>query len=701
MEKDKISAITPDDPFANFPGEREHLQGINEMINLEMKTAENTVAQLEDEQRELQEYMVSQRGEGSAMDMFQNEQMMRNIEDTGSSAVAELERLKKVKNSPYFARIDFTPNTGDALSYYIGLYAFRHEKKLHIIDWRSPVGSMFYDFDTGPAYYITPQTLESPAEQIDGQMTLRRQFKIKDGQLEFAFDSSQNIQDDILQQELAHTSDEKMKSIISTIQKEQNKIIRDEKAKVMIIQGVAGSGKTSIALHRVAFLLYRFRDTIKAQNITIISPNKVFGDYISGVLPELGEEPIFEASLEELALIQIEDGVDFTGDKNPLEYDDPAWTERVRFKGTAEFVHLMDEFIENMPTTIFAVEDYNFGEFNVPAEWIQERINIYKRFPMLQKLEQVADDIHSRLLNEFLREEVPPNRTKIYQSLRKMLKCKTTLQAYKEFYRQIGQPKMYKPFKKGVLEWNDVFPFLYLQSYFTGIQQSHLIKHLVIDEMQDYTPIQYALLNRMFNKCTKTILGDFGQSINPNCRYTLEELQALYPESVLMRLEKSYRSTYEIIHFAKKIASANDFEAMERHGDKPQLFAFDTEQEELEKIAEAVREFHAGDYNAMGILTRTNPEAEILCQKLCEIGADVNLITPESKSFSNGATVMSIQMSKGLEFDEVLIPTATKDEYHTDFDKNLLYVACTRAMHRLNLTCFGTPTPLIDEALSL
>ncbi len=514
--------------------------------------------------------------------------------------------------------------------------------------------------------------------------------------MEFAFDSSQNIQDDILQQELAHTSDEKMKSIISTIQKEQNQIIRDENADVMIIQGVAGSGKTSIALHRVAFLLYRFRNTIKAQNVTIISPNKVFGDYISSVLPELGEEPIFEASLEDLALIQIEDGVDFVGERNPLETDDPAWTRRVRFKGTVEFVRQMDEYIEKLPELALDVQDYVFGEFSVPAEWIRERVAVYQRFPLLKRLEQVADDIHSRLENEFLREERPPHRNTIFQALRKMLKYKTTLQAYKAFYSWIVEPKLFKPVQKGVLEWNDVFPYLYLQSYFSGIQESRLIKHLVIDEMQDYTPIQYALLNRLF-QCPKTILGDFGQSINPNCQYTLEELHELYGGSKLMRLEKSYRSTYEIIHYAKKIAKAQDFQAVERHGEPPAMLVFEKEEQELQKLAELIGEFHKGEYNAFGILTRTNPEAQALYEKLQALGADVNLILPESKSFRNGATVLSIQMSKGLEFDQVAVPFAGEAVYHTEFDRNLLYVACTRAMHRLFLTCTGAPSPLLPE----
>ena len=533
---------------------------------------------------------------------------------------------------------------------------------------------------------------------MEGELVLKRQFKIKNGEIEFAFDSSQNIQDDILQQELAHTSDEKMKSIISTIQKEQNKIIRNEKAHTLIIQGVAGSGKTSIALHRVAFLLYRFRNTIKAQNVTILSPNKVFGDYISNVLPELGEEPIFEASLEDLALVQMEEGVDFVGDRNPLETEDKAWEERVKFKATAEFVREMDAYIEKLPETAFQAQDFVFESFLVPADWIQARVNVYTRFPLMQRLEAVADDIHSRLENEFLREEKPPHRNRIFIALKKMLPFKTTLALYKDFYRQLGKPKMYTPVKKGVLEWNDVFPYLYLQAAFTGLQESRLIKHLVVDEMQDYSPIQYAVINRLF-KCPKTILGDFGQSINPNCQYTLEELHQLYEGSELVRLEKSYRSTYEIIHFAKSIVEMQDFEAVERHGDAPELLAAETAEEEIGLLADRISAFHRGGYNALGIITRTNTEAKELFDRLKERQAEVNLITPESKSFQNGATVLSIQMSKGLEFDEVILPFADDRTYRTEFDRNLLYVACTRAMHRLTLTCTGRPSRLLQGLL--
>ena len=673
------------------PEELAHLSRILRMVNEELEEAQRSVDQMDEEYREAQLYMASMRGEGDAKEMFQNEMALRQIDSQGVLTVVYRDRLQKTKASPYFARIDFLPEgEQETAAYYIGLYAFRFQRQLYVIDWRSPVASMFYDFELGPAYYDAPQG------HTDGEIRLKRQFKITNGEMEYAFDSSQNIQDDILQQELAHTSDEKMKSIISTIQKEQNQIIRNEKAHTLIIQGVAGSGKTSIALHRVAFLLYRYRNTIKAQNVTIISPNKVFGDYIGNVLPELGEEPIFEASLEDLALIQLENGVDFVGDRDPLETADPAWEQRVKFKSTVEFVRLMDDFIERLPELAFHPQNYEYKEWKVPADWIQARVDVYKRFPLIKRLEMVADDIHSRLENEFLREEQPPHRNRIFQALRKMLTMKTTLSAYRAFFRQLGKEraKLYKPFQKGVLEWNDVFPYLYLQAAFTGLQQSRLIKHLVIDEMQDYSPIQYAVLNLLF-QCPKTILGDFSQSINPYSPYTLEDLHQLYEGSQLMRLEKSYRSTWEIIHFAKKIVAQADFQAVERHGPAPDLLAFPTPEEELEAVCQRIAAFHESKYNALGIVTRTNSEAKALYEELRAQGAEVNLITPESSSFQNGATVLSIQMSKGLEFDQVLLPHATEETYHTDFAPNLLYVACTRAMHQLTITCTGEITPLL------
>lgn len=267
---------------ASFPDEIAHLDIIMHTLEDALRKADEDVNRIDKDYRNTKQYMADYRAELDPHELFQNELALKQIDQTGAFAVGILAKLKKLQGSPYFARIDFQEETGDtAAPYYIGPFTFHHHHELLIYDWRSPIASMFYDYEVGAAGY------DAPMGRIDGQVTRKRQLKVKNGILEYVLESSLNIQDDVLQRDLSHTSDKKMKSIISTIQKEQNKIIRNERAKTMIIQSVAGSGKTSIALHRIAFLLYGFKDTLTACHITILSPNKVFGDYISTVLPNL------------------------------------------------------------------------------------------------------------------------------------------------------------------------------------------------------------------------------------------------------------------------------------------------------------------------------------------------------------------------------------------------------------------------------
>jgi DNA helicase-2/ATP-dependent DNA helicase PcrA len=283
---------------------------------------------------------------------------------------------------------------------------------------------------------------------------------------------------------------------------------------------VAGSGKTSIALHRVAFLLYRFKDRLSAKNVTILSPNKVFGDYISGVLPELGEEPIYEINFADIAGVQLENAIGFEPDKDPLGVADAAWAERVRFKSTLDFVKLLDEFTKQIPDFVFKPADYSYGRFKATAEMIAERFRAYGRHPVKRRLQMIADDIYDRFDTDNVKGDAIPRSRTILAALRKMLKVKDTLALYKEFYRQNGMEKLLSMPDKKTLEWADVYPFLYVRAAFEGLIESGVIKHLVVDEMQDYTPVQYAVLNLLF-KCPKTILGDFGQFINPNHLHTL------------------------------------------------------------------------------------------------------------------------------------------------------------------------------------
>ena len=648
-----------------FPDEIAHLEKINYDLNNALADAEANVERIDKEYMDMKRYMVDHRGEIDPHEMYQNELGLKQIDSSGAFAVEVRDKIAKLKDSPYFARIDFRHDTdSEAEVFYIGRFAFNHDNELLISDWRSPVASMFYDHAVGPAAYIAPMG------KIAGELTRKRQFKIKNGVMEYALESSVNIQDNILQQELSHTSDEKMKSILATIQKEQNQIIRNEKAGTLIIQGVAGSGKTSIALHRIAFLLYRSKDRLSAKNVTILSPNKVFGDYISNVLPELGEEPIYEVSLADIAKVQLEGIIGFEADKDPLGVNDAGWAERVRFKSTLDFVGLLEKFIEQIPDIAFEPTDYSYGRFMETADSISSRFQAYSKYPIKRRLQMIADDIYDRFdTDNFIEDDIPKSRT-ILKALKQMLKVKDTLTLYKEFYKRNGIPQMFAMPAKKILEWADVYPFLYV----------------------------HAALNLLF-KCQKTILGDFGQFLNPSHLHTLEDLKKLYSEAEYAELSKSYRSTYEIISFAKKVKSAGTIEAIERHGEPPAIIGCRDHQDELVYIKNCIDAFAKKAYSSLGIIMKTNEDAKRLYDFL-SADNDVHLISPDSTRFANGISITSIQMSKGLEFDEVIIPYVNSDQYSTEYDRNLLYIACTRAMHRLTLLYTGEVSSLIGSILN-
>ncbi|WP_246927072.1 HelD family protein [Clostridioides difficile] len=672
-----------------FPDEIAHLIDINNKLDDAFKKAENLVDKLDKDYMDTKMYMVKNRGEIDPHEMFQNEQGLKQIDNYGAFTIKVRDKIDKIKDSPYFARIDFRlKDMDDESKYYIGRFAFDYEDELIILDWRSPIASMFYDYEIGKAGY------DAPIGWVDGEITRKRQFKIKNGKLEYALESSINIQDDILQKELSHTSDEKMKSIISTIQKEQNQIIRNDKAHTLIIQGVAGSGKTSIALHRIAFLLYRFKDKISANNVIILSPNKVFGDYISNVLPELGEEPLCELSFENIAEVQLDRVINFESEKDPLEINDAKWAERVRFKSTFDFVKLIDYYIKQMPNKIFIPKDYNFGSFTAKSDWIQSRFEAYNRYPVKKRLEKVAEDIHYKFESDNIMEEDLPKLKSILKSLNGMLTIKNTLTLYKDFFKQMNLSNMFVMATKKTLEWSDVYPFIYIHAAYEGIQEDKIIRHVVIDEMQDYTPIQYAVINLLF-KCKKTILGGFGQLVNPNHTHTLDDMRQLYNEGELVTLNKSYRSTFEIINFAKKVQDVSSLEPIERHGEEPALVKCTNKQDEVSKIKIEIEEFKKSDNATLGIILKTDSDAEVIYNALKQ-EYSVNLISSESSSFTKGVSITSIKMSKGLEFDEVIIPSVNSKTYYSDYDRSLLYIACTRAMHKLKLTYTGELTQLID-----
>lgn len=668
-----------------FPDEVDHLAKVGNWLEEALDEAEAEVSRMDREYMDEKRYMAQYRGEIDPHEMFQNELTLRQIDGSGAFAVKVRNRLLRLKDSPYFARVDFKERgEQETLCHYIGPSAFRHKGELLICDWRSPVASLFYDCEVGLAGYT------APVGRAEGMLERKRQFKIRGGELEYALESTVSIQDDVLQRELSHTSDEKMKSIIATIQKEQNQIIRNERAGTLLIQGVPGSGKTSIALHRIAYLLYRFKDKLSARNVVILSPSKVFGDYISNVLPELGEEPVSELSFEEIARVQLE-GIGF---KQNMEERDKAWAERVRLKSTINFLRQLEQYREGLTETVFDAVDDTFHAFSAKAEWIRARFRAYAKYPVKRRLRMIADDLYERFQSENYMGDELPKPGAILKSLSGMLRVKDTLALYKDFYRWLGLPQMLVWPGKKILEWADVYPYLYLKAAFEGVKASGFVKHLVVDEMQDYTPVQYAVLNQLF-PCDKTILGDFGQFIHPNHENTLEDLRWIYAEGQYVELNKSYRSTYEIMSLVKRIGRVDALEPVARHGEEPRVIPCGGKEAQLEQISALIERFKGSGRATLGILAKTERGAVALYEALSG-RHEAHLLTSESRRFANGVTVASIRMSKGLEFDEVIVPDADGSSYATEYDRGLLYIACTRALHKLTVTYTGDRSPLLE-----
>ena len=676
-----------------FPEEKIHLEEIIKNLNIYLNELDKKVKLYEEEFKESKKYLYENRGDMDSMEIFSNEKSISQIVNAGEFISKQKTKIESLIDTPYFARIDFKYYEDDEIEkIYIGRNSFIDDfGDMLIYDWRAPVSSMYYDYELGNAHY------NAPVGKIEGQITLKRQFKIIKSYLEYVLESNLSIGDEILQRELSNTSDQRMKNIVATIQKEQNKIIRNEKADTLIIQGVAGSGKTSIALHRVAYFLYKYREYLSAENVVIISPNKVFADYISNVLPELGEEPIIQLDIEDIARVQLDKKLEFeTFSKQVselLEKEDKNKIERINFKSSLAFVLLMDKYIKYINVNYFEANNFVYGDIFIEKEFIVDRYNSYNKRPIFERLDKIVDDIIEKVKIEKISEKVP-SKGEIRKKIVPMFKYNNTLDLYKDFFKYINKEELFIFNDINKLENSDVFPYIYLKIFIEGIKGMENIKHVVIDEMQDYTPIQYIVLKNMY-KCQKTLLGDFGQCVNPYNFNSIESLVDMFDNSMLVKLNKSYRSTYEIIKFAQKILK-QDIEPIQRHGEKPNIIKCNDKKEELEKIKGLIEAFNKSDYSTIGIICKTTTQAKEIYNKLVE-EYEVNLLDIDSLEFKEGITISTIHMSKGLEFDEIIIPMVDSDNYKTGYDKNLLYIACTRAMHKLSLTHSNNLTEIINK----
>lgn len=671
--------------------EKTYLQEIISTIRKTIEGADSSVRIQEQILREQKDYLWQSRTDIDAQEVKSQRESILNTLAIGEGVIAKRKRLVKLLDIPYFGRIDFCEKEAGSITtpVYIGIHTFYDsEKKANLIyDWRAPVSGMFYDYELGEAAYL------SPTGEVKGDILLKRQYRIRKGVMEYMIESSLNIHDDILQKELSANADNKMKNIVATIQREQNRIIRNEEAPVLIIQGVAGSGKTSIALHRVAYLLYAHKDTLSSSDILIISPNKVFANYISNVLPELGEETVPETSMEELLSGILENKYKFLTFFDQvselLNKPSPDFIQRIQYKSTFDFIAKLDRFILHLENHYFRPVDVKISKYiTIPGEYIEEQYKRFHRYPIRERFEVMADYITDSMKIQYGINLVTTQKNLLKKEIRQMFAFRNDMEIYKEFFQWAGTPDMFKLRKNRMLEYADLAPLAYLRISLDGVKTISQVKHLLIDEMQDYSPIQYKVLLKLFT-CRKTVLGDVSQSVNPYGSSTADMIQKALVKGEIMKLCKSYRSTYEITAFAQKIRKNEELEVVERHGEEPQILSYKSPKEELTGISRLIADFRNSDYKSLGIICKDETQATELFQALRTVDSDIFILSSQSSTFTNGVVITSAHMAKGLEFDEVIIPYADSRNYQNEIDRSMLYVAATRAMHRLSLTYSG------------
>lgn len=668
---------------------------------------------------------------------------LRNFKSAYQSSAIKLLRLEKMITNPYFARIDFLEKgESTAEEIYIGLTMVQNEESLEILvyDWRAPISGMFYDYETGPAKY------ETPAGTVEGELTLKRQFRIRNGRIEVMFDSAIKIDDEILQELLGQSKDEKMKTIVTSIQREQNLAIRDEGHSLLIVEGPAGSGKTSIALHRIAFLLYRYRNSITNANVVIFSPNEMFNDYISEVLPELGEENVRQTTFMEFAKSFLKDRVKLQDMNQQMEFiltardaaadDRDAFSDSlaaIRCKSSVDFVSALKNYIDRLLQNPWEFEDFEHeGIMIISGEEQRTLFNSdYTYLPMALRLKKIKNrvlylikqrevikihelieqmsrdprwldtdpkDRRSRAVRLVLKQFEP------YRKKAREIGRITIKDYYAGFYREQNLSRVaadaslmsiaketLRTLENNVVLFEDLAPMLYLKGALYGIPRKETIRHVIIDEVQDYTPLQMEIIRQLFPSSSFTVVGDLNQSINPYANIgNIDALKDIFQkqDTAHIRLGKSYRSTREITQFCKSILGmGEDIEYINRSGVKPSVRRISDMDECAAALAESIREILGDGYKSVAVICRVRSEAEEIFHRL-RPHIPCRLITKPDSSFPKGISILPSYLSKGLEFDAVYALNLTRP-YRGAEERNLFYTVCTRALHRLFIYTAG------------
>ena len=653
--------------------EQQEWQVIRKQIEEKETILKDELLHFSKETKQFHQYLVDYKGEIDPHEMFINSRLLEQQQVAETVSGKQLIRLEKQKKNPYFTRVDFVyDGEQTAEKIYIGSFSFStKEERLLIYDWRAPIASIFYDYDLGKAHFQTP------AGTASGDIQRKRQIKFKDGTIDYVVESDTTVFDEVLQNELRQQKGGQMTTIISTIQKEQNKVIRDNRSKDMIIQGVAGSGKTSIALHRIAFLLYHFRNRITSDQVMILSPNRTFSRFIAQVLPELGEEPVTEWTIDQFGQT-LSDIADVPSRFQEIELlyleKDPQLNERVRYLSTKKCVADLKGYLRKIEA--FSPQSILIGDYEYNAEFILSRYKAYEKKSIFQRFHLIAEDILENLRTRPFQPKRKPTKTQLVNRLKKMFNKTNSHQLYRDFLTEQGFEM------KKAVSYSDLFPIIYIRLFLEGMDEFSKIHYLIIDEMQDYTPIQFEVFKKMFT-CPVLLIGDFTQSLTTINEMHLPDVQNYYPNAQSIFLTKSYRSTYEIITCAKKIIDDHMIEPVLRHGMKPKKWVVSSQEEEISSILELVEQLRKQDLATIALITKTLVRAYEWRGLLENQGLACEVLTDESTSLQERLSICPLVQSKGLEFDAVIVVDADEATYPGLLGRQQLFVAATRAMHAL------------------
>lgn len=614
---------------------------------------------------------------------YDNQQVLLHQAHANEEKLSKRKRLTKMLESPFFGRVDFRyDGEEESETFYIGIgnFAPRAGMRPLIYDWRAPVSGLFYDYDRGPAAY------DAPGGRMEGEITSKWQYKIKNGHMIYGFESDTKIDDEILKQELGSGGDVQLKNIVRTIQKEQNSIIRNTEDRILAIQGAAGSGKTSVALHRIAYLLYHDRENLKAANILILSPNNAFSDYISHILPELGEEHIQEMSFDLFAYKELkevandcEDRYDYLEKK--MKFQDSEWEIRFKEKQSASFIGQMEGFLAMLEEDLVNIRSFTFKGFHKTEEEIIHLFYYkFQTVPLLARMDAVMEyliDEYETLRGKNISEE---DMEALRETFQKMYVTTDLYEIYGWLLKDCGYPELSNAeYERRKLEYEDVFPMLYLKYRLKGSRKHKNIKHLVIDEMQDYSYLQYSILSMLFH-CRMTILGDRAQTMDSECQDVTKFLPKIFGRKIRkIVMNKSYRNTLEIAEYAERIRDGEGLELFQRHGKEVEEFHGLSMVEMLENIEKQVKSANA-QYETAAVITMNESDAYDIYRLLKNRQLPVSYMDRDTSVFKKGMTVTTFYLAKGLEFDQVF---AVLGRETNPLYKQAKYISATRALHEL------------------